>query len=387
MSVLEWPTGLTVYKPEKCCNGYTVYSPHLSPYVYMIDMNGEVVHMWAVNMQKDDDNQGTTIGTTWYHKYLPKGNLLVFVNRFGVKELDWDSRVVWEYRDKNAHHDFVRLDNGNTMILTRELGISEPRISDKPVYDDRFIEVTPTGDIVWEWRSIDHYDDFEFTPEAKRLIRERGLRNGGVDWLHTNTLEVLPNGNISTCFREVGMIAIVDKNTGRFLWKYDNLVGPHHPNMIENGNIIVYDNGGQSGYPLRWRNYTRLLEINPQTNETVWEYSYLPQNWERTHFSSLQGRHRSQFFSTAWGSIQRLPNGNTFSLDATGGRLFEITAEGEIVWEYVNPYLSFSFEPYAAGSSVNRGVYRCYRIAYEDAPKASTHGTSGKALYRPGYRV
>ena len=147
--------------------------------------------------------------------------------------------------------------------------------------------------------------------------------------------------------------------------------------MIENGNIIVYDNGGQSGYPLKWRNYTRLLEINPQTNEIVWEYSYLPPNWERTHFSSLRGRHRSQFFSTAWGSIQRLPNGNTFSLDATGGRLFEITAAGEIVWEYVNPYLSFSFEPYAAGSSINRGVYRCYRIAYEDAPQASIHAAPG----------
>jgi hypothetical protein len=122
------------------------------------------------------------------------------VNAFGVKELDWDSRVVWQYRDRNAHHDFVRLDSGNTLILTRELSVKEPKISDKPLYDDRFIEVTPSGEIVWEWRSVEHFEEFEFGPEAKRLIRERGVRNGGVDWLHTNTLEVLPDGNILTCF-------------------------------------------------------------------------------------------------------------------------------------------------------------------------------------------
>jgi len=367
MSVLEWRKGLTVYKPGKCFDGYTIYAPTESSYVYMIDMNGEVVHMWAVNIQRDDENQGVTLGTTYYYKYLKNQNLLVFVDGFGVKELDWNSHVVWEYRIKEAHHDFARLDNGNTLILYRK-SVKAPEVSDKPVYDDRFREVTPSGETVWEWHSVDHYEEFEFTSEAKNLIRKRGG-----DWLHTNTLDVLPDGNIITCFRNLGMIAIVDKKTGKFIWKYDKLVGPHHPNMIDNGNIIVYDNGGQSGYPAVKRDYTRLVEVNPKTDEVVWEYSYLPPNWVRTHRSHhLQARHRSQFYSRAWGSIQRLPNGNTLSLDATGGRLFEITHKGEIVWEFVNPYLGMNLTYWDHGSLIiNRGVYRCYRIAYEDAPKAS----------------
>lgn len=40
-SVLEWPTGLTVYKPEKCFPGFTLF--HVEGTVYLIDMNGEIV--------------------------------------------------------------------------------------------------------------------------------------------------------------------------------------------------------------------------------------------------------------------------------------------------------------------------------------------------------
>ena len=286
MSVLEWRKGLTVYKPEKCFNGYTIFAPVESPYVYMIDMNGEVVHMWAVNIRRDDEKEGVTIGTTWYYKYLKNHNLLVFVDGFGVAELDWNSRVVWRYRIPRAHHDFARLDNGNTLILYHEL-VEKPEIFSKPVLDDRIREVTPEGETVWEWRSVDHFEEFEFNPEAEKIVRSRGG-----DWLHTNTVEVLPDGNILTCFRNLGMIAIINKTTGRFIWKYDKLIGPHHPNMIGKGlpgegNIIVYDNGGSSGYPPRYRDYTRLVEIDPKTNEIVWQYYYLPPNWVRTHRSCL----------------------------------------------------------------------------------------------------
>jgi hypothetical protein len=34
---------------------------------------------------------------------------------------------------------------------------------------------------------------------------------------------------------------------------------------------------------------------------------------------------------------ERLANGNTLITESEGGRLFEVTPEGEIVWEYLNP--------------------------------------------------
>ena len=38
-----------------------------------------------------------------------------------ILELDWDSNVVWEYRYPFLHHDFERLPNGNTLVLTWEM--------------------------------------------------------------------------------------------------------------------------------------------------------------------------------------------------------------------------------------------------------------------------
>ncbi|HUV93810.1 MAG TPA: hypothetical protein VMX14_03115 [Anaerolineae bacterium] len=51
-SVLDWPTGVTLYKPEKCYNGCTVVNPFLSRTVYLIDMMGGVVHQWEIKMEE-----------------------------------------------------------------------------------------------------------------------------------------------------------------------------------------------------------------------------------------------------------------------------------------------------------------------------------------------
>jgi hypothetical protein len=46
---------------------------------------------------------------------------------------------------------------------------------------------------------------------------------------------------------------------------------------------------------------------------------------------------RFDFFSPRISNAQRLPNGNTFINGGWFGRFFEVTREGEVVWEYVNP--------------------------------------------------
>jgi hypothetical protein len=376
MSVLEWGTGLTVYKPEKCYNGYTIYAPLGSPYVYMIDMNGRVVHMWTVGIEKSRE-RGVTIGTTWYYKYLKNNHhILANVIGFGLKEMDWNSNVVWEYFIPNAHHDFCRMNNGNTMILYNR-PLKDERVSSKPLIDDCFREVTPEGEAIWEWSATEHFEEFDFDIEAKKLIYDQGG-----DYLHINTVEVLPNGDILSCSRNANMIFIVSRATGRVIWMWgrgpDGLIGPHNPTMLENGNILVYDNGGSAGYPPRHRFYTRLVEVNPKTNEIVWEYSFQlhvhPHVW-------FPYRYKVRFLSLAWGNAQRLPNGNTLSLDAPAGRLFEITRDGELVWEYVNPFFAQCLHPttimdpekgaatFEGRMRIEKGVYRCYRITYEDAPE------------------
>ncbi len=398
-SVLDWPTGTTVFKPGKCYNGYTVVVPYRSSLMFLVDMRGRVVHAWHADPDR--------LAEAWFLRRLPNGNWMTLVLRtphfddasspdrapdsfstfdFDTEllELDWNGRAVWRYTapdDCVIHHDMARLRNGNTLMLM-EKQARVPAVSDKAIAENFFIEVDPGGETVWDWYTGEHFDEFGFSPEAKRLMREKGR-----DVFHTNTLSVLPGnelekadprfarGNILSCQRNTNLIFIVDKATGKVVWTWGaargQLVGPHHPVMLHNGHILVYDNGGAGGYPPRVRFYTRLIEIDPVSGDPVWEYAHEPYSFKPT----------SKFFSSSWGSVQRLPNGNTFSLDCHKGRLFEVTPSGEIVWEYISPF------SWGRGAQVvDSGIYRAYRYGYDEVPQADPvfANTDGHLEVLPG---
>jgi hypothetical protein len=294
------------------------------------------------------------------------------IHQYGVVQLDWDGEIRWRYVPAEGvavHHDIERLSGGNTMILGYERR-SFREISKNVINDDYFREIDPEGNVLWEWFTCDHFDEFAYSDETRRLMFEMGG-----DLFHNNTCTVLPEtplgrkdgrfaaGNILGSQRNLGLIYIVDKKTGLVVWQWGmqegGLIGQHHPTMLHNGNILVYDNGGHSGYPEQHRPKTRLIEIDPVSAEVVWEYGY-----------EYYMRESSKFSGSSWGSAQRLPNGNTLSLDTHSGRIFEVTPLREIVWEYVNPF------PWGASlrnmnlHETEYGMYRVFRYGYEDFPEA-----------------
>jgi hypothetical protein len=117
---------------------------------------------------------------------------------------------------------------------------------------------------------------------------------------------------------------------------------------------MIFDNGGSSGYGspnslapnglgIYARATSRILEVDPVSLEVVWSYA------------------ATGFFSTNISSAQRLPNGNTLITEGAPGRLFEVTAEGDIVWEYMHPVFS--------GARGSNAVYRGYRLPYDWIPQ------------------
>ena len=94
--------------------------------------------------------------------------------------------------------------------------------------------------------------------------------------------------------------------------------------------------------------FSRVIEIELATKQIVWKY---------------QEKRESDFFSPRISNAQRLPNSNTLICEGDFGRLFEITTDGELVWEFVNPY----FGEDRNGPS-NR-VFRAYRYSAEDSPE------------------
>ena len=75
----------------------------------------------------------------------------------------------------------------------------------------------------------------------------------------------------------------------------------------------------------------------------------------------------SNFFSPRISNAQRLPNGNTLVNDGWFGRFFEVTSDGEVVWEYVNPYFGPASEP---AKAQNNNVFRIYRYTEKEIARA-----------------
>lgn len=67
------------------------------------------------------------------------------------------------------------------------------------------------------------------------------------------------------------------------------------------------------------------------------------------------------FHSSFISSAHRLSNGNTFICSGAQGRFFEVTSEGEIVWEYWSPY-SGGVDVSGRLKNVPNAVFRATKI-------------------------
>lgn len=368
--ITVYPVGTTIYDPDKCYNGYTLMCFPAGPKItQLIDMNGKVVNKWDVQ--------------TIRARLLENGNLLTVTRRklesnlTQVQEYDWDHHLVWDYTPLgNPHHDVQRLDNGNTLLLYIEMvpeeyrkKIEDPkRRRDVCIQSDVVLEVTQDKRIVWEWHEYKHLD-INLYCQICNLA----------DWTHTNTVQALPEnrwydagdkrfkpGNVLLSPRNLGLIFIVDRKREEIVWIYTGdydggLAGQHEPHMIEKGlpgegNILIYDNGAPPLKDLRHSGQSYALEINPITKAIVWKY----ENGEK-------------FFSKFRSSVQRLPNGNTLICESEGPRIFEVTPEKEIVWEYAVPYQLI--------------IGRAYRYSYNCCPQLKALGKPKEKIVSPPSHV
>jgi hypothetical protein len=88
---------------------------------------------------------------------------------------------------------------------------------------------------------------------------------------------------------------------------------------LDNGNILLFANG----YNTVDLPFSRVIEFDPETDETLWEYKGWP------HLT---------FYSPHISGAQRLASGNTLICEGGCGRVFEVTTDGTIVWEYISPF-------------------------------------------------
>lgn len=340
---IHHPVGLIYGTLGESYAGYTLITNNGGDHATLLDMEGRICHRWL-----SDEGIG-------YAYLLPNGNLLCrtskvadveLVNGLGgsskaLLELDWDGNVVWEYRNDMLHHDFERLPNGNTLVLlwqtipsevaSRVRGGYTNEDTPKEMLGDVVSEITPDGEVVYEWRSWQSLDtevDVICPLEQRR------------EWTHCNNLNVTPNGDFLVSFRLIDVIGRVNKDKGEFSWKWGRgeVSHQHHVTHLENGNVMLFDNGTHR----RGQPYSRIIEFNPDLREAVWEYTASPD---------------VTFYSHNISSAERLPNGNTLICEGAHGRIFEVRHSKEVVWEYINPF----FFPDSRSGGTTNATFRAHR--------------------------
>ncbi|KNF07197.1 hypothetical protein CLPU_21c00150 [Gottschalkia purinilytica] len=350
-------TGLIAYDREKAFEGYTLFTPISSDgTVYLIDMEGNVVHKWNLPYPPGQYGYILENGNLFYNAWtLPDSDDRCFpfwplYKGGALVEVNWNSEIVWEYNNENHSHDARRLKNGNTILLCIEKapeGIIDKikgglpgSESESGFWTDRIIEINPEGEIVWDWHSWEHVEELINHPITDQDCRDH--------WPMGNSIEVIPSGDILVSFRNISTVVIISKETGKIIWKlgHDVVAQQHAPTWLDNGNILIFDNGSQRKSDPSI--YSRVIEVDPKTSEIVWEYQDNP---------------KTNFFSSYVSGVRRLPNGNTLITEGFKGRLFEVTKSGEVVWEYINPYFSEYQEGRIEKNFINNQVFRSYRYA------------------------
>lgn len=340
--------GVVRYDPQKAYRGINVYCL-IDGGGYLMDMNGKIIHTF-----RPESNYRTTYLLEPYQNNL----FLMLFDVEGLIMLDGNSNIIWD-RGGWLHHDFAVVDNGDIYTLRYENTYS-PRFNLlKAICNNYFVILTKDGKVKKEisfakmvlknrvFRNAFNKNKNKYDIHHRPIRKHRRLLDTTLDIFHTNTIEIIDRdiyadgkilfkkGDVLFCIRELDLIGILDVDKQQIIWGWgsDELDRPHHPSLLGNGNILIFDNG-------KYREYSRVIEVNPATGKIVWEY---------------KGNPSESFYSAERGAAQRLPNGNTLITESNKGRVFEVTRDGEIVWEFYNPEINKEI-------GRRRIIYRMVRI-------------------------
>jgi hypothetical protein len=313
-------TEVDIHDPDAAQDGWTLANvvvwDALCPTIAVIfDMEGYPI--WYYEMGAVDGSADVVV------RMLDDGHILIGggipVGGHPV-EVDMAGEIWWEGPEQvasfgvsgNMHHTFESLPNGDYDTLVFDF------------VDGRLFDIITqfdaSGTHVWTWRTEDHLPcESEFGQKGNKTSID--LDDRAAYYHHADN----------------GLLYKIDYDTSEILWslgengdfvmltEHDEpwFMQAHDPEILGNGNLLAYDNGSGE------RDYSRVVEYALDeaslTAELVWEYP-----------GQLGD---DVWVASALGDADRLDNGNTlitvgsFRAGESPNRIFEVTAEGTIVWQ------------------------------------------------------
>src|SRR5215212_8262664 len=192
---------------------------------------------------------------------------------------------------------------------------------DGPVWDGIAQEIDlETGDVLFEWHSLDHVD----VGESYRGPEEDS--GEPVDYFHINSIEVEPDGNFLIDAKGTYAVYKVDRQSGEVLWRLGGkesdfemgegtrTVSQHDARRQEDGTITIFDNGAPPEIHDQSRGIVVELDEQAMRATLVREYT-----------------HPEKPLATSQGNMQVLSNGNVFVGWGTEPFTSEYSKEGKLL--------------------------------------------------------
>ncbi len=358
------------YDSLQAYNGYTMIDNGVTSSI-LVDMHGNIVKAFPFGLAH----------------ILKNGDIIGRTNK-GLMRFNPDMEVVYSINETDTHHEITSDDNDAVYILSdarhQFIGLS--------VQFDVIKIYSAEGKLVYTWDLFDHLKQFlsvvskspwlsdipavydstrpaeEYIAQApERFLFFMGMDDGvcGYEFSHFNSIQVLPQndiskkipafkkGNLLISYNPYSAYGIIDTSTGSLVWNayLPERTTLHTPLLTSAGTILIFQNstegvawsGTERGAPCLQtlfktippqkpfkspppRLWASAAEYDPLTGKLLWEYT---------------GNPEKSVNAVVLGNTQRLPNGNTLisaSTKSNGGRVYEVTPQKKIVWEYAYPF-------------------------------------------------
>ncbi|MAB80935.1 MAG: hypothetical protein CMJ89_16435 [Planctomycetes bacterium] len=204
-------------------------------------------------------------------------------------------------------------------------------------------------------------DDDEDEDEEDPEDAARKARVKNADWLHINAVDYNAQlDQIALSVRRYDEVWIIDHSTtteeaagprgdllyrwgnpfayGMGVWEQRQLLGQHHVQWIPEGrlgagNLIVFNNGAR---PREWSSADEWWAPRDAEGRYPREKGrpFGPEKFEWSYAAAEP----TEFFSSFISGVQRLPNANTLICSGAPGHVFEVTPDGDVVWDWRSPF-------------------------------------------------
>jgi hypothetical protein len=268
-------------------------------YLLILDQQGQLIYYKSVAAGLEGFD----------FKKQPNGLLSYFdLKNSAFYVMDAGYNVVDTYQAGNGYttdlHDLQILPNGNALLMIYDAEtVDMSKVvaggkNDAAVTGLVIQELDPSKNVIFEWRSWDH---FSFSDS------DASLTDQTIDLVHGNSLFQMNDGNLLLSSRNLSEITKIDLQTGAVIWRLGGNANmfkfvngqpfayQHDANQLPNGDITLFDNHGTQENPSASRAVEYKLDEANKTVTQVWEYSDQP-----------------SVLATFMGNVQRFANGNSF---------------------------------------------------------------------------